>query len=109
MPSIIVRKLKSYVKQKLHVAYQLFSIFNFHFALFPADPKKLLDTKTLTVKESGWIDFDIQKAVKAWIGNGANYGIEIEVENEDNDLVDVTKYFSNLDCPIVSSEFMNYN
>jgi hypothetical protein len=35
---------------------------------------------------------------------GANYGLEVEVENEDNDLVDVAKYFSNADCPTLSGK-----
>jgi len=64
-----------------------------------------LESKTLTVTESGWIDFDIQNAVKAWTADeNKNFGLEIEVENDDNELVDVRKYFSNLECPVSSGK-----
>ncbi|CAG7822120.1 unnamed protein product [Allacma fusca] len=61
--------------------------------------KKLLETKMLPIKETGWVEFDIHRAATIWLETRANYGLVIQVENEDNDLLDASKFFVGLPCP----------
>lgn len=63
---------------------------NIHFS----DKKKLLDAKMLSLGESEWVEFDIKKAATAWLNDRKpNYGIVVEVENENEDTLDARKYF----------------
>ncbi|XP_021966361.1 uncharacterized protein LOC110861537 isoform X2 [Folsomia candida] len=62
--------------------------------------KKLLDTRMISVKGSKWVEFDIINAAVPWLErNDKNYGIVVEVENEDNDPLNPADYFANLACP----------
>lgn len=63
------------------------------------DKKKLVDAKMLTVRESSWVEFDIKNAVTAWLNERKpNYGLVIEVENENQDLLDPRLYFRGTPC-----------
>jgi hypothetical protein len=58
-----------------------------------------LDTKILSVKESKWVEFDIINAAVYWLDKKEkNFGLVVQVVNEDNDLVDPSKYFVNIPC-----------
>ncbi|CAL8110426.1 unnamed protein product [Orchesella dallaii] len=67
--------------------------------------KKLVDAKMLSLRESSWVEFDIKNAVKAWLNDRRpNYGLVVEVENEDQDALDPSKYFRSAPCVKSSSE-----
>jgi hypothetical protein len=54
----------------------------------------------VSVKESKWIEFDIINAAVVWLDRPEkNFGLVVEVENEDNDPLDPSDYFANLACP----------
>lgn len=54
----------------------------------------------ISVKGSKWVEFDIINAAVPWLErNDKNYGIVVEVENEDNDPLNPADYFANLACP----------
>jgi len=52
-----------------------------------------------SVRESKWVEFNIINAAVPWLDqNEENFGLVLQVENEDNDLVDPNKYFVNNPC-----------
>lgn len=60
----------------------------------------------LAIKDAEWIEFDVHKAAKEWVEHGTNYGLTIEVQNEDDDLIDASKFFANIECPKPTSKFI---
>ena len=58
----------------------------------------------IAVRDARWVEFDIQRAVVAWIAGKPNYGLVVQVENEDNDWVDARKFFACLHCPNVAGK-----
>lgn len=53
----------------------------------------------VSLKESGWVEFDIKNAVRAWLNERKpNYGLVIEVENENQDPLDPRNYFRSAPC-----------
>lgn len=53
----------------------------------------------LSVKESSWVEFDIKNAAAAWLNDRRpNYGLVIEVENENQDTLDPANYFRSVPC-----------
>jgi len=46
-----------------------------------------------------WTEWNIRNAVKAWHRNPVrNYGISVEVEDEDGNLLPVSKFFRPMNC-----------
>ena len=56
----------------------------------------------ISVKEARWVEFDIQRAASSWISGKPNFGLVVQVENEDNDWIDARKFFAAPPCFNVS-------
>ncbi|XP_023708902.1 uncharacterized protein LOC111865238 isoform X3 [Cryptotermes secundus] len=61
--------------------------------------RKLLDSRMLPVYgKGGWIEFNVRPAVRQWRLLGKNFGLVVEVENEDGDLLKAADYFTAMNC-----------
>ncbi|XP_026809338.1 uncharacterized protein LOC113551344 isoform X2 [Rhopalosiphum maidis] len=61
--------------------------------------RKLLDSRMVPYYSEKWTEWNIRNAVKAWHRNpGRNYGISVEVEDEDGNLLPVSKFFRPMNC-----------
>ncbi|XP_060837707.1 uncharacterized protein LOC132919839 isoform X2 [Rhopalosiphum padi] len=61
--------------------------------------RKLLDSRMLPYYSEKWTEWNIRNAVKAWHRNPVrNYGISVEVEDEDGNLLPVSKFFRPMNC-----------
>uniref|UniRef100_A0A1B6IEI8 TGF-beta propeptide domain-containing protein n=1 Tax=Homalodisca liturata TaxID=320908 RepID=A0A1B6IEI8_9HEMI len=60
--------------------------------------RKLLDSQMLSVNGELWTEWNIRGAVKAWRDNGRNFGLAVEVEDEDGALLPSDKYFAPMNC-----------
>lgn len=61
--------------------------------------RKLLDSRMVPYYSEKWTEWNIRNAVKAWHRNPVrNYGISIEVEDEDGNLLPVAKFFRPMNC-----------
>ncbi|XP_027844588.1 uncharacterized protein LOC114125230 isoform X2 [Aphis gossypii] len=61
--------------------------------------RKLLDSRMVPYYSEKWTEWNIRNAVKIWHKNPVrNYGISIEVEDEDGNLLPVSKFFRPMNC-----------
>jgi len=61
--------------------------------------RKLLDSRMVPYYSEKWTEWNIRNAVKAWHRNPArSYGISVEVEDEDGNLLPVTRFFRPMNC-----------
>ncbi|XP_025199896.1 uncharacterized protein LOC112597873 isoform X2 [Melanaphis sacchari] len=61
--------------------------------------RKLLDSRMVPYYSEKWTEWNIRNAVKAWHKNPVrNYGINVEVEDEDGNLLPVSKFFRPMNC-----------
>ncbi|XP_008189870.1 uncharacterized protein LOC103311860 isoform X2 [Acyrthosiphon pisum] len=61
--------------------------------------RKLLDSRMVPYFSEKWTEWNIRNAAKAWHKNPArNYGISIEVEDEDGNFLPVAKFFRPINC-----------
>lgn len=61
--------------------------------------RKLLDSRMVPYFSEKWTEWNIRNAAKAWHRNPVrNYGISIEVEDEDGNLLPVAKFFRPMNC-----------
>lgn len=59
----------------------------------------MLDSRMLSYFDEKWTEWNIGNAVKAWRRDpNRNYGISIEVEDEDGNLLPVNKFFRPMNC-----------
>ncbi|KAK9507168.1 hypothetical protein O3M35_007080 [Rhynocoris fuscipes] len=65
--------------------------------------KKLLDSKMMPVVGEEWTEFNIKPAVNAWRENGRNFGLTVEVEDEDRVILNALKYFEQMNCSLDGS------
>lgn len=45
-----------------------------------------------------WTEWNVRGAVKAWRESNRNFGLAVEVEDEDGNLLPAHKYFSAMNC-----------
>ncbi|XP_021935122.1 uncharacterized protein LOC110837379 isoform X2 [Zootermopsis nevadensis] len=61
--------------------------------------RKLLDSRMLPIYgKGGWIEFNVRHAARQWRLLGKNFGLVVEVENEDGDLLKASDYFTAMNC-----------
>ncbi|XP_039275769.1 uncharacterized protein LOC120349490 [Nilaparvata lugens] len=60
--------------------------------------RKLLDSQMVSVYGDAWTEWNVRQAVKAWKESNKNFGLAIEVEDEDGNLLPAHKYFSPMNC-----------
>ncbi|XP_054266669.1 uncharacterized protein LOC128988915 isoform X2 [Macrosteles quadrilineatus] len=60
--------------------------------------RKLLDSQMLSVYGEAWTEWNIRGAVKVWRDNGRNFGLAVEVEDEDGTVLPTDKYFAPMNC-----------
>jgi hypothetical protein len=48
--------------------------------------------------KGGWIELNVRQAVRQWRSLGKNFGLVVEVENEDGDLLKASEYFTAMNC-----------
>ncbi|XP_069702925.1 uncharacterized protein [Periplaneta americana] len=61
--------------------------------------RKLLDSRMLPIFGKGeWIEFNVRHAVRQWRTSGKNFGLVVEVENEDGELLKAADYFTAMNC-----------
>uniref|UniRef100_A0A1B6C4D2 TGF-beta propeptide domain-containing protein n=1 Tax=Clastoptera arizonana TaxID=38151 RepID=A0A1B6C4D2_9HEMI len=60
--------------------------------------RKLLDSQMHSIYGDAWTEWNIRGAVKSWRDTGRNFGLTVEVENEDGDLLPAYKYFTAMNC-----------
>jgi hypothetical protein len=65
----------------------------------PTVKRKLLDSRMLPVYgKGGWIEFNVRPAARQWRLLGKNFGLVVEVENEDGELLKASDYFTAMNC-----------
>ncbi|RZF45274.1 hypothetical protein LSTR_LSTR013648 [Laodelphax striatellus] len=60
--------------------------------------RKLLDSQMVSVYGDAWTEWNVRSAVKAWKESNKNFGLAIEVEDEDGNLLPAHNYFSPMNC-----------
>ncbi|BES94713.1 Hypothetical protein NTJ_07522 [Nesidiocoris tenuis] len=60
--------------------------------------RKLLDSMMLPLFADEWTELNVKSAVTSWKETGKNFGLAVEVENEDGVLLQTTKYFVAMNC-----------
>lgn len=66
---------------------------------YPIVKRKLLDSRMLPYYSEKWTEWNIRSAVKSWRRDPIrNYGISIEVEDEDGNLLPVSRFFQPMNC-----------
>lgn len=61
--------------------------------------RKLLDSRMLSYFDEKWTEWNIGGAVKSWRRDpNRNYGLSIEVEDEDGNLLPVNRFFRPMNC-----------
>lgn len=61
--------------------------------------RKLLDSRMLPIYgKNGWIEFNVGSAAGQWYQPGKNFGLVVEVENEDGQLLKASDYFTAMNC-----------
>jgi hypothetical protein len=48
--------------------------------------------------KGGWIEFNVRHAVRQWRLLGKNFGLVVEVENEDGELMKASDHFTAMNC-----------
>lgn len=75
--------------------------------------KKLLDSQMMAEYGEAWTEFNVKSAINAWRDSGRNFGLTVEVEDEDRVLMNALKYFEQMNCSIdanvLSKSFFNNN
>ncbi|KAE8742801.1 hypothetical protein FOCC_FOCC011659 [Frankliniella occidentalis] len=62
------------------------------------EKRKLLDSRMLPVHGSAWTEWNVRMAVKVWRESGRNFGLVVEVEDEDGTLLDAHQFFNGMNC-----------
>lgn len=61
--------------------------------------RKLLDSRMFPIYgKSGWVEFNVGSAAGQWYQPGKNFGLVVEVENEDGQLLKASDYFTAMNC-----------
>ncbi|KAJ9591150.1 hypothetical protein L9F63_002305, partial [Diploptera punctata] len=61
--------------------------------------RKLLDSRMLSVfGKDEWVEFNVRHAVRQWRQLGKNFGLVVEVENEDGEVLKASDYFKIMNC-----------
>nr|CAD7432001.1 unnamed protein product [Timema monikensis] len=60
--------------------------------------RKLLDSRMVSIYGEEWLEFNVKSAARVWRESGKNFGLSIQVEDEDNQVLPAVKYFSFMDC-----------
>lgn len=67
--------------------------------LYQTVKRKLLDSRMLPYFSEKWTEWNIRNAVNAWHKNPVrNYGLSVEVEDEDGNLLPVNQFFRPMNC-----------
>lgn len=71
--------------------------------------RKLLDSRMLPIYDKGgWIELNVRQAVRQWRSLGKNFGLVVEVENEDGDLLKASEYFTAMNCSNEACEWTTF-
>lgn len=62
------------------------------------EKRKLLDSRMLAVHGSAWTEWNVRPAVKVWRDSGRNFGLVVEVEDEDGTRLDAHQFFNGMNC-----------
>ncbi|KAK3923002.1 Esterase FrsA [Frankliniella fusca] len=62
------------------------------------EKRKLLDSRMLPVHGSAWTEWNVRTAVKVWRESGRNFGLVVEVEDEDGSLLNAHQFFNGMNC-----------
>ncbi|XP_034239224.1 uncharacterized protein LOC117644110 isoform X2 [Thrips palmi] len=62
------------------------------------EKRKLLDSRMLAVHGSAWTEWNVRTAVKVWRESGRNFGLVVEVEDEDGTRLDAHQFFNGMNC-----------
>lgn len=61
--------------------------------------RKLLDSRMLSVfGKDEWVEFNVRHAARQWRQLGKNFGLVVEVENEDGEVLKASDYFKIMNC-----------
>lgn len=60
--------------------------------------RKLLDSRMMSVFGSEWTEWNVRPAVKVWREAGRNFGLVVEVEDEDGGLLPAHQFFNGMNC-----------
>ncbi|XP_066906506.1 uncharacterized protein [Halyomorpha halys] len=60
--------------------------------------RKLLDSQMISYYGEAWTEWNVKVAVKAWKELGKNFGISVEVEDEDRVILPASKIFMSMNC-----------
>lgn len=66
--------------------------------LVVVEKRKLLDSRMLAVHGSAWTEWNVRTAVKVWRDSGRNFGLAVEVEDEDGTRLDAHQFFNGMNC-----------
>ncbi|XP_073979666.1 uncharacterized protein isoform X2 [Rhodnius prolixus] len=69
--------------------------------------KKLLDSQMMAEYGEAWTEFNVKSAINAWRDSGRNFGLTVEVEDEDRVLMNALKYFEQMNCSIDANVLNN--
>nr|CAD7395924.1 unnamed protein product [Timema poppensis] len=67
-------------------------------SFYPSLKRKLLDSRMVSIYGEEWLEFNVKSAARVWRESGKNFGLSIQVEDEDNQVLPAVKYFSFMDC-----------
>ena len=58
-----------------------------------------MDSRMLSVfGKDEWIEFNVRHAARQWRQLGKNFGLVVEVENEDGEVLKASDYFKMMNC-----------
>ncbi|XP_014259717.1 uncharacterized protein LOC106672646 isoform X2 [Cimex lectularius] len=60
--------------------------------------KKLADSQMLSYYGEDWTELDVKTAVNSWRETGKNFGLAVEVEDEDSTIQQASRYFTPMNC-----------
>uniref|UniRef100_A0A224XLF2 Putative conserved secreted protein n=1 Tax=Panstrongylus lignarius TaxID=156445 RepID=A0A224XLF2_9HEMI len=69
--------------------------------------KKLLDSQMMPEYGEAWTEFNVKSAINAWRESGRNFGLTVEVEDEDRIILNALKYFEQMNCSVDANVLNN--
>lgn len=71
--------------------------------------RKVIYSQLITSNSQGWIEIDIKSTLRFWDHQNKNYGLAIDVYDQDEKHLDAHDYFAMQSCEAGKSEVYRFN